>query len=709
MPKAIFCLFLLVMGSLLGIDLSAQGKKVFWSNAATSNVLGNTSNWRIDGAYGTVIPVGIDAGDTLVFAAGLNAYNTYGKILVNQAELHVATILVDEPGLTLGSTVNKVFLSQRFIITQPLTLDAPFIIDDSLLVNAPLNVSKELTVDGDITVNERFMLSVVMKCHHLTVNDSLISTSSSTTNVSAITGNLTVNQYAKFVVLRMEGTENATIMINPDFCSSFLHFYINKPSANVVLLSDLNLPTTIIRQLYCAHFSTQRHNIDLSQLYSGNSSYPKDFTGTTLILREQNVSYPNTPLFEGKNNILDSCDIIIGSSLLVINVLENEKIHSITFRGDAPTAYYSSSYSDTIGRVIVETPSLALCCINSGTKSLVFIKDSLIFNQPSTILTRRLITLALKDIKFSSAYCSEKCAIDGITRLRLFAIRSTITTTNINYVNIDFIGGAWSASEENNLGRNSGNITWIAANTQGRSYYWVGEGGLTNDPTHWAVSSGGTPQDSTGCLPSVMDTIWFDNNSCASLSIVKVPAPLACKAFFVIDENHHVTLKSNGNHQISSIVVFGSANLSGISLQGITSINLLLLGSEQSDTLITNSEPFLNRDVFITFSTKNSYTVIGDIKGTASNYGSMVHESGLLRSHGNKWTLGAFKSIQQDTLHRGLDFQNDTIAVNGYYYNNTLFEFVYDDYGFVINGNTNDVNYWNFDGSEINHVYGAYY
>ncbi|MDL2296379.1 gliding motility-associated C-terminal domain-containing protein [Bacteroidales bacterium OttesenSCG-928-B11] len=706
----------------------SQGQKVYWSDAATSNVLGNTSNWRYGSPHAdaTHTPMaGIALADTLVFVAGLNSYSTIGKILANQNELHVATILIEEPGLTLGTTTNIISLSKDFTITKPLTIGAPLAIESSLFVEDSLiataawtiggdvviNVAAtqwggDVNITGDLTVNDKFIKTdtyqYYLYCYNLTVNDTM------TCYYAYINKNLEVNGWVSINSICLQGNENATIHINPLQTSHTYNLFTSKNYTDTVtLLSDINMPTSMFQISNCAFFS-QGNNIFLSTLYTDGYAV-KDFSIS-------NITLENKVTFSGINNTLDRS--YITTPRIEITAWENSSIGTVHLKSNESCLYYSTPlYSDSISKLVLESPALGIWTYDQ-VKPAIYIKDSLIFLQSASIVAKNIDVLAIKNIKDYGLGCVKSSvssiSLDTIPPLTLYLTQTSLATSNLNFMNIQFAGGNWTADKVNDLGLNTGNITWNGSYTPGRAFYWVGNSGNTNDPTHWAFSSGGTPQNASGCLPSVTDTVYIDHNSCTmDWQEIHVNTPLACAAFYMTDINRRSHLISGGTYQLSSIAVRGNVNLSGLNDHGMNSINLLLLGSlGGQDTLFTNGVPVFNQNAIVSFISTGTYDMIGDIKPISAYLGFVEHKSGLLRTNGYNITTSYFNSCSSNNAQRSLDVRNSIIQVDGNkcyywrfheYYGHRIFPS-----GFHVDGSALHVNYWNFEYSEIKHINSIY-
>ncbi len=102
--------------------------------------------------------------------------------------------------------------------------------------------------------------------------------------------------------------------------------------------------------------------------------------------------------------------------------------------------------------------------------------------------------------------------IKGLTDDSEATINITSGIVNINFVYLkDFhaTGGAiFGAINSIDNGNNTG---WNISGPVSKSYYWIGDGGDWDDPTHWATTSGGSTTH--GDYPSKFDDVFFDANS----------------------------------------------------------------------------------------------------------------------------------------------------------------------------------------------------
>jgi hypothetical protein len=83
---------------------------------------------------------------------------------------------------------------------------------------------------------------------------------------------------------------------------------------------------------------------------------------------------------------------------------------------------------------------------------------------------------------------------------------NTIERPTLQYINFGGAGATWAANTLNATGTVGITISLPASQT----FYWIGGTGNWNDVSKWSLSSGGT---ASGCLPSRVDNVVFDNNS----------------------------------------------------------------------------------------------------------------------------------------------------------------------------------------------------
>ena len=100
-------------------------------------------------------------------------------------------------------------------------------------------------------------------------------------------------------------------------------------------------------------------------------------------------------------------------------------------------------------------------------------------------------------------------------------------TANYDYlliIDVKKTGAAvYNATNTQTIGDVSG---WTVTPYIGRRLYWVGGTGNWSDTLHWSTTSGGTVY---GCLPTLYDTVLFDNNSFSDRDTVILNTTGYCK------------------------------------------------------------------------------------------------------------------------------------------------------------------------------------
>jgi hypothetical protein len=133
--------------------------------------------------------------------------------------------------------------------------------------------------------------------------------------------------------------------------------------------------------------------------------------------------------------------------------------------------------------------------------------------KPSTIVADRQYGLRVDAIIEPSVCAGQSAIICNGWRQIDFNTTAPLTTTTIAFSGVNFLGSGLTTTSSNNLGNNTGAVTW-GATVPGSTFWWVGGNGNWDDPTKWSViGSGGAPQSAAGCLPTLRDDVVMDANS----------------------------------------------------------------------------------------------------------------------------------------------------------------------------------------------------
>ncbi|MCB0655595.1 MAG: gliding motility-associated C-terminal domain-containing protein [Saprospiraceae bacterium] len=88
-----------------------------------------------------------------------------------------------------------------------------------------------------------------------------------------------------------------------------------------------------------------------------------------------------------------------------------------------------------------------------------------------------------------------------------FQVLGNQEVSMVSVRDIEVQGGTIQASNSTDAGNNTG---WNFRQNAPRRLFWVGGGGLWEDPGHWSLTTGGTPGE---CIPTAIDDVVFDEQS----------------------------------------------------------------------------------------------------------------------------------------------------------------------------------------------------
>jgi hypothetical protein len=134
--------------------------------------------------------------------------------------------------------------------------------------------------------------------------------------------------------------------------------------------------------------------------------------------------------------------------------------------------------------------------------------DSLIFTNPGQIIRLHDDSLLINSYIDLAGTCSGLSSLISDDTATVFIAGGTYTFDYLYIKNIKFEGGATLAA--NNSIDAEGNSGITINSPSPRMLYWVGGTGSWNDPSHWAVTSGGA---GGACIPNRLDSLFFDVNS----------------------------------------------------------------------------------------------------------------------------------------------------------------------------------------------------
>lgn len=267
------------------------------------------------------------------------------------------------------------------------------------------------------------------------------------------------------------------------------------------------------------------------------------------------------------------------------------------------------------------------------------------------------------------ASCSGSSSLNFNGAASSFSFENTsgsAKTIEMIFKNTNFIGSAVNSAVINDQGGNTGVINWTPS-PPGLNFYWLG-GGPDDDwntPENWSVTgsllSGGSAQTAAGCIPTLLDSVFFDGNHLSTNDVTNINSTnIFCKNI----EWTSNTVKgiAGGVSQFYNWYVAGSANLSGMDPSVMARGYLYLIG----DGVHTFNPPALYPRA-IYFDGSGSYSILGDIEIVASSVSLVLHRNGVLNTNGFTITAKDFSSIPLGIgISRELFMDNSSFYVDNF-------------------------------------------
>lgn len=269
--------------------------------------------------------------------------------------------------------------------------------------------------------------------------------------------------------------------------------------------------------------------------------------------------------------------------------------------------------------------------------------------QPTKITSTANSGTAQNILRFNTFIAPPSCS--GVSTVNLltnsivnFENTGAAQTIDILFRNTNSTGNTISSISTNDQGGNSGNFNWTAA-PAGQTFWWVGGTGDWNEPTNWStLGSGGTPQAATGCIPTLLDSVIFDDAGLATGDVVtNVGATdLYCRAVMWLNTPDRGGIQ-NGNSEFYNWFIHGTADFLGMNPTVMAKGYLYMTGS--GTHTFTPANGAYPRTIH--FNGTGSYSLQGNIEST-----NLSHLQGVLNLNGFDVTctvgnqIGAFRSIQ---------------------------------------------------------------
>ncbi|MEQ8681067.1 MAG: MBG domain-containing protein [Cyclobacteriaceae bacterium] len=225
-------------------------------------------------------------------------------------------------------------------------------------------------------------------------------------------------------------------------------------------------------------FSTANYDITTS-----NTIYVTSTTGNLLDLN-LGSSTINCQTFW--NSSASDLDLDAGTSEIITGQLRGD------LNGNGPFTYYDITFED--GGSLYNVNNLNVVTLLAGT----------LYVEAGSV--QSLNDFVAGGDKYSDLQV--KTFSEG-TEATFSASSGTIDIDFVTLQDIHATGGAtFNATNSIDNGNNDG---WTITAPAGENYYWVGDGGDWDDPTHWATTSGGSTFHTD--YPSKYDNVFFDANS----------------------------------------------------------------------------------------------------------------------------------------------------------------------------------------------------
>lgn len=304
---------------------------------------------------------------------------------------------------------------------------------------------------------------------------------------------------------------------------------------------------TITDSLLCSTFTMNSGSIDF------NSNYINALTS----IRLNSYSSAGTVNF-------DSCNVnsrfvtIIGSSNLTFS--DHEALWELTNSGSFNTTAVYHKFSRVFAaqdvRISVSnTDTLNHVRLLSSCRIYRLIADTFISstsNENVALDNLKILDYAL----FEGSTCAEPNTYSG-------TIVSDIDTIRLKDCILGTIEGQGTAKfiANNVLSQIGSVVNFTIDYSSPRTLYWIGPNPEWDQPSHWSLSSGGPPLDSTDCLPDMSTNVVFDSNSFSSTAYsveLEIFSEYTCRDMKW--QNVHFQPLFKGNH--STLNVFGSLELS---------------------------------------------------------------------------------------------------------------------------------------------------
>ncbi|RNL53240.1 hypothetical protein, partial [Pedobacter jejuensis] len=440
------------------------------------------------------------------------------------------------------------------------------------------------------------------------------------------------------------------------------------------LLSDFNLPSASL-SFTNSDFISNGYDIRVS-----NATISNTISGGSKILNLSNSEFHAS---NGPSNVgalvfnANPVNIIYNFTNTELYLDQSNKASYISIGGDAngtildgikslnfseistgiSTAQIRSSVPNFTFNVVDFNINLVSFAFTSSGVSLNVTNLNLF--KPVDITTEGVLILKVNKINETSSCVGQSNLRAAGTTPISFNATSPITTYNIGFLGVKFSNNTVTIPAQNDLGQNSGTYVTSAAASP-RSFYWVGGNGNWNDPTEWSLlGSGGVPQTSSGCLPTLNDDVYFDVNSFTAAGQTVTIAGSGSQTAYARNV-FWTDFGNEGKLAGRRLYINGSSDYSGCS--GITSI-LVYFGS--GNHTVKSGSNFIYASPNIQFLGVGTYTLVDNLKCADTQ---ILITAGNFNSNGKEITAGNFGSNSEPASTnnlRNINISNSIITLTG--------------------------------------------
>lgn len=379
-------------------------------------------------------------------------------------------------------------------------------------------------------------------------------------------------------------------------------------------------------------FPSNTANIDLS-----NSTVHIDNSLT--------FGWPNGTLTPGANTSVTA----VNTRITAVNFYGNGSLKSfigaelINFSGFYGISNQFSQWQIEADTVRVPGSTFSMRAVGASGSQLTC--DVFELTQPTKITSSANPTSTINTLRFNTFIAPAPCS--GISSVNLlignsvnFENTGAPQTIDILFRNTNSTGNQITSVLSNDQGGNIGNFNWIAA-PGGQTFWWVGGTGDWNEPTNWSIlGSGGFPQPVTGCIPTLLDSVIFDDAGLATGDVVtNVGATdLYCRAVMWLNTPDRGGIQ-NGISEFYNWFINGTADFTGMNPAVMAKGYLYMMGSGTHTFTPPSTSLSVPYPRTVYFQGTGSYALLGDVTITQFRHGQ-----GVLNLNGNDitCTTGSF-------------------------------------------------------------------